>query len=704
MNLPTTSADNLAALLNPRSVAVIGASEDQGKFGGRLYRMLLKHNFDGAVYPINPARETLFGLKTYPSIDATPAAPDMVIMAVPQAKVKEQIAACATRGARAGIIITAKFSDAGAEGAALEREIVEIANASGMRLIGPNCLGLISPANKLVLCSSPALEVESLIESPIGLVSQSGALMATLFDRAYEIGIGFTHCVSVGNQADLELCDFVEFLIADPRTRVICTYIEGIKSPERFVQLARRARAAGKPWLAVKAGKTADGSRAAFSHTASMAGDFASLQAVCRQENVVLLDDPAAMLVLAAAMARYPGRTVDQALIVTTSGGGGALSADRLAEAGIPLTRFSKPTRDALSVYYSPGQADNPVDLGGRRYEEAAEAVDVGFKTTEIAMADPHTDLGLAVMTTAPDLVTITSQLAAGGQDSGKPLLFVMQPGAAATAARKALIGCGVPFTNSLGEAVAAVEGWRRWSVWQATPAPQPAGFEPASLPDVRGALGESESKALLQAIGVPVNRGQVFSDIEAAVTGSHAIAFPMVAKVVSPDIVHKSDVGGVLLNVADADALREGLQAMRQRIGASLPQARVAGFYLQAQEAGELELIVGVRRDPQFGPQVLVGSGGVLVELLRDIAVLPAPLARETALTALRGLKVAPLLQAYRGRPPLDIEAVADVMVRMGWLADALRGGDFEIEINPLKVRVQGQGCVAVDARVRVD
>jgi acetyl-CoA synthetase (ADP-forming) len=195
-----------------------------------------------------------------------------------------------------------------------------------------------------------------------------------------------------------------------------------------------------------------------------------------------------------------------------------------------------------------------------------------------------------------------------------------------------------------------------------------------------------------------------VFPDIDAAVAGSHAIGFPIVAKVVSPDIVHKSDVGGVLLNIADAGALRDGLEAMRKRIGASLPQAHVAGFYLQSQEAGELELIVGVRRDPHFGPQVLVGSGGVLVELLRDIAVLPSPLARETALNALQGLKVAPLLQAYRGRPALDIDAVAEVMVRMGWLADTLRQRDFEIEVNPLKVRVQGQGCVAVDARVRVD
>ncbi|MEP6588490.1 MAG: CoA-binding protein, partial [Polaromonas sp.] len=319
------SPHSLKTLMNPQSVAVIGASEDQTKFGGRLYKMLLQHRYAGTVYPINPARETLFGLKTYPSIAATPAAPDMVIMALPQAKVKAEIAACAARGVKLGIIITSKFSDAGPEGAALEREVVAAAAAHGMRLIGPNCLGLISPVNRLVLCSSPALDVEHLIEAPIGFVSQSGALMGTLFDRSHGMGIGFSHCISVGNQADLELADFIEYLIEDDRTEVICSYVEGIKSPQRFVELARRARAAGKPWLMVKAGATADGSRAAYSHTASLAGSFEALKAVCERENVVMLDDPLNMLSLAKAMVRYPKRAVRKVAVITTSGGGGAI-------------------------------------------------------------------------------------------------------------------------------------------------------------------------------------------------------------------------------------------------------------------------------------------------------------------------------------------------------------------------------------------
>src|SRR5258708_5596338 len=309
----------VAELMAPRSVAVIGASEDQSKFGGRLYRLLLKHGYAGTVYPINPNRAELFGLKTYPDIRATPQPPDMVVMAVPRPRVVEMVAHCAEIGVRCAIIITSKFSDEGPEGAALEAEIVRRARAGGMRLIGPNCLGLISPANRVVLCSSPALEVDTLPADPIGFASQSGALMGTLFDRAGSRGIGFSHCVSVGNQADLEICDFAEYFLDDSRTQVICTYIEGLKDPGRFLDLARRARSVGKPWLMVKAGRTAAGAQAAFSHTASLAGSFDAFAAACRDTGVVLMDDLDAMMLLAASLVRYPRRKGPSATILTPS-------------------------------------------------------------------------------------------------------------------------------------------------------------------------------------------------------------------------------------------------------------------------------------------------------------------------------------------------------------------------------------------------
>jgi len=702
---PTSSSASIRTLLNPRSVAVIGASEDQTKFGGRLYKTLLQHKYDGEVYPINPGRDTLFGLKTFPSVDATPRPPEMVVMALPRDKVKAEIAACAARGARAGIIITSKFSDAGPEGLALEREVVAVAAAHGMRLIGPNCLGLISPANRLVLCSSPALDVDRLIEAPIGFVSQSGALMGTLFDRSHGMGIGFSHCVSVGNQADLELCDFVEFLIEDDRTQVICSYVEGIKSPQRFVDLARRARAAGKPWLMVKAGATDDGSRAAYSHTASLAGDFAALQAICARENVVMLDDPLDMLSLARAMVRYPGRRVRDVAVVTTSGGGGAISADQLSHAGIGLARFGEATRAGLAEHYSDGQAGNPIDIGGRKHEGTAE---LGVVTAELALADPATDLGLMVLTTAPDVPGLTRQLADGAERpaaGGKPTLYVMLPGRVAAPARQMLAQRGLPYVDTMAEAMAVLRGWKSWSVHREPDAPvRPQGMAHTSAP-AEGTLGEADSKALLLAAGIPVNQERLVRNADEAVDAAGALGFPLVLKVASPDIAHKSDVGGVALDIADADDLRARLAAMQASVARRAPQARIAGYSLQKQESGELELIVGARRDPQFGAQVVVGAGGVLVELLKDLVVLPAPVDVASARRAIERLKVAPLLGAYRGRGALDVEAVVDTVVRLGWLAHDLDavGRDFEIEVNPLKVRLQGHGAVAVDARARI-
>lgn len=704
---PVPSSLPLSTLLNPRSVAVIGASEDQTKFGGRLYKTLLQHRYDGAVYPINPGRDSLFGRKTYASVDATPTAPDMVIMALPRNKVKDEIAACAARGAKAGIIITSKFSDAGPEGLALEREVVAAAAAHGMRLIGPNCLGLISPANKLVLCSSPALNVEHLIEAPIGFISQSGALMGTLFDRSHGMGIGFSHCVSVGNQADLELTDFIEFLIEDERTQVICSYVEGIKSPQRFVELARRARAAGKPWLMVKAGATADGSRAAYSHTASLAGDFAALKAVCERENVVMLDDPLDMLSLARAMVRYPKRMVRNVAVITTSGGGGAITADQLSHAGIPLARFAPATIEGLAEHYSEGQAANPIDVGGRKHDGTDE---LGVVTAELALSDPNTDLGLMVLTTAPDVPGLTLQLADGADKpraGGKPTLYVMLPGRVAVPARAILVERGLPYVDTLAEAMSVLRGWKSWSDYrEPASAVRPTDNYRFERP-AAGALGEAASKALVGSAGLPVNRERLVRNADEAMAAAAQLGFPLVLKVVSPDIAHKSDVGGVALNIADAADLRERLARMQARIAESAPNARIDGYSLQAQESGELELIIGARRDAQFGAQVVVGAGGVLVELLKDIAVLPAPVDAASARRAVEGLKVAPLLAAYRGRGALDVDAVVDAIVRLGWLAHDLAsaspGDDFEIEVNPLKVRLEGQGAVAVDARARI-
>ncbi len=691
---------DVKALLAPRSVAVIGASEDQSKFGGRVFRMLLKHGYDGAVYPINPNRPELFGLKTYADIAATPQPADMVVMAIPQPKVRQTIAACAASGVKGAIIITAKFSDAGPEGAAEEAEIVRIARAGNMRLIGPNCLGVISPANKVVLCSSPALDVEKLIESPIGFISQSGALMATIFDRAHGQGIGFSHCVSVGNQADLELCDFVGYLIDDDRTRVICSYVEGVKDPARLIRLADRAREKGKPWLMVKAGRTSAGAAAAYSHTASLAGSFRAMEAICREHGIVLMDDTDAMILLAASMARFPGAKVANAAIVTTSGGGGAITADRLTDKGIPLARFQAKTAARLDEVYSPGQANNPVDLGGRK---EGEAVDIAAATMSAVADDETVDATLFAITTAPSVSGIAANLADAAMPGNKPFIFVLQPGKAADKARQELINRGLAFANNLDEAIRALAGWVEWSAWKkAVPATRPAGLPavPALQP---GALGEAEAKALLAAYGIPVNRGAVAANAAEAAKISAGLTYPQVLKVVSADIVHKSDVGGVVLNLTDAAGVAVAAKQMAETIAARRPGARIEGYLVQEMAASGIELIVGVNNDPQFGPIVMVGAGGVLVELIEDVALAPAPVSAETARAMLGRLKVAKLLAGIRGKGPADIEAAADVIVRVSWLAHDLHGSLRELDINPLIVRSAGEGAVAVDGRALI-
>jgi acyl-CoA synthetase (NDP forming) len=693
----------VAQLLEPRSVAVIGASEDQTKFGGRLYRMLIKHGYAGTIYPVNPARDTLFGIPTCKSVTTTPAPPDMVVMALPRDKVKSEIEAAAARGARGGIIITSKFSDAGEEGARLEREIVAAARAHGMRLIGPNCLGVISPANKLVLCSSPALDVDSLPVGPVGFISQSGALMATIFDRALEMGVGFSHCVSVGNQADLELCDFVEYLIEDERTRVICTYIEGLKDPARFAALARRARLAGKPWLAVKAGRTEAGSRAAFSHTASIAGSHEVLAAVCRDENVTLLDDTGAMITLAAVLARHPLAHVERVAILTTSGGGGALASDAVCARGLKMAEFSAPTRAALAEHYSPGQASNPVDFGGRKFDEA---VDVAPVTMQTVLVDTNTDALLVVLTTAPMLRKLAEDLAAGmsGPDSAgpsKPVFLVMQPGRAADGARAALRERGVPFTNHVGEAIDALAAWsaRSRHVPLAEPQRQDGALHPG-LAGLRGDFDEATSKALLAAYGIPVNAARQVDSASAARAVADALGYPVVMKIVSPDIVHKSDAGGVAVGLEDARAVEDAFARIRANARRAVPEARIEGVSVQAQVRGKLELIVGARRDAQFGPVVVFGAGGILVELLPARCILRAPAAAADVRRLLAALPIWPILAGYRGAA-LAVDAVVDAIVRTSWAAHDLRDTDFELDLNPLIVGEQG--CCAVDARLRV-
>ncbi len=689
---------DIARIVRPRSVAIVGASEDARKFGGRVLRNVLHHRFPGRVVPINPNRASLLGVPAFPSLAAAGEPVDVAIIAVPRPLLEASVTDCAAAGTGAAVVITSQFAEVDAEGARLQDRLVAIARAAGMRLIGPNCLGFISPYARLALNSSPAMEVSPLTEGSIGLVSQSGALMATLYNRALDDGLAFSLAVSVGNQADLEAMDFVEFLIDDPATRAIALYAEGFKEPMRFLAAAERAAAADKPLLMVKAGSTAAGVAVARSHTASLAGDHRVLEAVARARGVVMLDDPDAMLRAAGLLVRH-GRPGPGGIgVVSPSGGAAAIVADRLSGGGLRLAGLGPGTRGALAPMFMDSQIGNPLDLGGRR---EGEYDDVARRTIEALAAEPDIAAFLIVLTTAPMLDEIASALALPLQGSGKPALFVVLPGGAGDAARRAIAQTGFLCFDTIDEAVRVLGGWAATRpATRPGRSPRPADLPAAPPPPGAGPLTEPEAMALIADYGVSVPAQRVVATEDDAVAAARVIGFPVALKGMARALVHKSDAGAVALGLGDEAELRAAWRRVRANVR-TRAGIEIEGAVVAAMARGEAELILGLRRDAQFGAMVLAGFGGVFTELVADTAIAEAPVAPATARAMLEGLRLWPLLAGARGRAKLDVAAVVDALVRLSWLGHDLGPRLVELDVNPLIVGVSG--VVAVDARATV-
>ena len=690
-------------ILHPRSVAVFGASEDIGKFGGRIISFLLRHGFAGDVYPINPNRAEILGRKAYASIASVPAAPDVAILALPGSAIVETVTAAAAAGVGCCVIITTGFAEAGATGTRMQAELVDLVARTGMRIVGPNCMGLIVPHHRMALCSSVVLNTDTLGDGAIGLISQSGGLMVSVFDRSKTDGIGMRYAVSLGNQSDLEICDFLEFMIADRGTRAICLYIEGLLDGARFRAAAERCRSAGKPLIVLKTGRTAAGITAARSHTASLAGSWEAFAALCREQGVVLARDPDDMMRAAHFLIRHPQpRKGGRVAVLSSSGGGSATASDRVTEMGLMLAPIGDATRAELETMLLPPQAANPVDLGGRK---APQDVEIAGDATRILFADDTVDYGLAFLMSMPFYLKRTLAIAAAAAASGKPVAIVCTPGAAADPAREELRKLGLVIFDSFEQALrvlALIAEFDRLRAQPVVQLPRPADLERPALLDrlAGGPLTESEVKRILTEYGIPVARERIATSPEGAADAASSLGFPVVLKIVSRDIVHKSDAGGVRVGLSDRAAVTAAAIEMQERIRRSHPGARVEGYSVQEMARGEAEVIVGLRRDEQFGPIVIVGLGGIAVEVLHDVAVAVAPVAKQRVRELIAELKSAALFCGVRGRPALDVEAIADIAERMSWLAVDLGARLVDLEVNPLIVRQAGAGALAVDAR----
>ncbi|MCV3240732.1 acetate--CoA ligase family protein [Mesorhizobium sp. ZC-5] len=691
-------------ILHPQSVAVLGASDSLDKFGGRIMHFLTRHGFAGDIYPINMRRDQVGGRKAYPAIGAVPKAPDVAIMAVPSETLLDSLREVADAGVGCSVIISNGFAESGeAEGVERQQELIRISRRSGMRVIGPNCMGLIVPHHHMALCSSVVLNTDTLGDGSIGLISQSGALMVSIFDRAKTDGIGLRHGVSVGNQSDLEICDFLEYMVEDDKTKAICLYIEGLIDGVRFKNAAAACRKAGKPLFVVKTGRTEAGVIAAQSHTASLAGSHEAFSAVCREEGVIEAKAPEDMMRAAHYLTMHRGGTGKGVAVVSSSGGSAGIASDRLSEEGLEIARPTPETIAKLEEVLLPAQARNPIDLGGRIVPDTVEITET---TTQTLMADPNVDYGIAVLTSMPDYANKSRMIAKTGSESGKPFVVAFAAGAAAEKPREEVRKEGVVFLDSFEDGVRVLSLMTKHDKAKAL-FTEPAS-RPRDLPAASAALAgigtgyqtESEVKQLLASYGVKVAREAVVGSQDAVAVAAAGFDFPVVLKVVSPDIVHKSDVGGVRVGLGSADEVAAAAGAMVKRISKELPDAKIEGYSVQEMVKGEVEVFIGVRRDPQFGPIVLLGMGGVAVEILKDVAVATAPVSRGRALQMVDELRMSPLLKGARGRPLVDIDAIVDAVERISWLAHDLDTRLVDLEINPLIVRTQGGGAVAVDGR----
>jgi acetyl-CoA synthetase (ADP-forming) len=699
-SVPATT-DLLRAVINPRAGAVIGASSDTAKFGGRVMRFLVQHGFGGTIIPVNPSASPVLGIPAYQSPIEARTAIDVALLAVPSQYLPRALEDCGIAGVRCCVIITADFAEAGEEGAAREAELVTIARRYQMRLIGPNCLGFVNPPLKLALTSSVALAIQPMPTGSIGLVSQSGSMMASMISHAADSGAGFSACITVGNQADLETCDFIEYFLHDEKTLAICAYIEGLKDARRFLALAERCRAVRKPLLVVKAGSSRAGVEIARSHTASLAGSHAVWSAAARDAGVLTVDDPESMIACAHFLTRFNTPRSGGIAVISPSGGTIAVTADRLASAGLELASLTAETRAALSQIVPASRAFNPLDVGGLPREHGLSAA---IHAQAVLAKDPTVGVVFIVVATTPQLEEKARQWGEAAIGGGTPAAILFTPGSLVDAARDALRKIGCPYTDRMDDALRVMRAATTYGQIVSTsddgspPRPDLSAIEECTATLPEGPLTEHETKSLLRAAGMAVTAETLAANAEDAVRAAHGLGYPVVLKASCRALIHKSDAGAVVLGLENDAQLRNAWQEVSTRVTKLLPELPFEGCLVQEMRSGGTEMIIGARWDPQFGGVVLVGAGGIFVEIVSDIALALAPLTHARALALLRTLKVWPILIGARGRPAADVNALADALVRLSWIAYSVGPRLTELDVNPLLV--QTSGAIALDAR----
>jgi acetate---CoA ligase (ADP-forming) len=697
----------LQGLLAPASIAILGASPDSTKIRGTLLQLLRKNGYPGRIYPVNPSHTQIDGLDCYPRIDAVGEPVDLALLAIPAAQIPNALEACARAGVRYAVIITSGFAEAEGPQSELQHRVTEIARRFGIRICGPNTEGFHNEIANVSATFSPAVdhgrEAEPIVASSrrIGIVAQSGGIGFSLYHRGRAQGLSFSYVVSTGNEADLTLADFLEYMIADDATAAVLMFLETVRDPQTFLAAAARALDQKKPIIAVKVGRSSVGARAAFSHTASMTGWDAAYEAVFKTLGIVVASDPDEAIAIAAALTSAPVPAGTRTCVVTVSGGAGAWAADTLASRGLDLPELSSGLQQAIrSLIPAYGSPRNPVDI-------TAQAVHTGafLQTIELLSQCEEVDIIVVVTSMARETRVPLDTVALGRiiKISRKPILFYSYT-LPSKIARKTMAEAGVViFTGlaSMGRAVYELVLRAR-----VTPlAPVSVDAAPVKLlKRLRGAAGtltEHQSKAILAQYGVRMAPGVLVRDPDQLGEAARAVGYPLALKVQSSDLPHKTEVGGVRLNIRDPAALRAAYEEVMSAPAIRAPQVKIDGVRLEPMAPAGIEIIVGVIRDDLFGPVLMVGAGGVATELFKDVAYRLAPVDRGRALEMLAGLRIKTLLEGVRGAPRADVQALVRLIVRISAFAVACRETVREIELNPVIVHAPGAGCSVVDALI---
>ncbi|MFZ5633974.1 MAG: acetate--CoA ligase family protein [Bacillota bacterium] len=708
----TRKQDPITALkpfFNPKSIAVIGASSNPIKPGGRPVNALLQKGYSGKIYPVNPAHETINGMKCYPSVQDVPGEVDLAIVSVVADRVYHTLEECVAKGVKAAIIFSSGFAEVGPAGLAEQKRITALARKSGMRIVGPNCLGIVNATNGVMASFAFIVDLPPVDPKVLGFVTQSGAFGAIIFAASLHRGVGFNYFISVGNEADLEFADFLHYMVHDPATKLAGGYLEGAKDGDKLRRVAEEALEKEKPLLIMKVGRSSAGSRAAASHTGSLAGSDRIYDAFFKQTGIIRIDDYTELIAFSPLFQAGKLPRGRNTAIIATSGGAGVTITDLCESLGLNVIPLREETRAKMDrVLPSFASSRNPVDLTAAVMTNP-EIISAALRAVS---EDPDVDIIIAninfhvlpdhpVIQEAIDICINTDKFVLIS-----PFVF---PGMGMDPGVTAIKDAGVPVNSHTGDAIKAVANLVKYSetlkkkkqdIYRVLP---PGAQKPdlSSLLKPGGTLSESSAKAVLEKYGIPITREALASSAGEAVEKAREIGYPVVLKVDSPDIPHKTEAGGLKLNLKNDGEVRAAFDDIVKNVRAYKPGARINGVSVQEMLPAGTEVIVGVSRDPVFGPVIMFGLGGIFVEVLKDVSFRIAPVSPGDARDMIEEIKGCGVLKGVRGKPPADIDAIVDVILKISALVTDYRESIEELDINPLVV--YPKGVKAADAMLVV-